>query len=153
MIGIDPTSEHPQLVAQLAEAFAIEWPEWASTLTSEALEATFACGPAGDLPVVLVAYESGRALGTVALRRWFGDDAMPESPWIRGFYVAPAVRGRGIDRLLLDAAEREARRRGFATLYGATTRIETLAVRRGWRVFRRIDHHGEPMAWMRKPVG
>jgi GNAT superfamily N-acetyltransferase len=75
---------------------------------------------------------------------------MDETPWIRGLLVRESHRGRGVDRLLVAAAEASARALGHGTVYTATTRIERLAVRRGWEVFRRIEHDGSPMAWLRK---
>ncbi len=137
---------------QLAGGFASEWPDWARTLSSGALEDNFLSGAGNALPRVFVAHEDGRALGTVSLRAWFGDEPMTETPWIRGFYVVPDRRGEGIDRLLARAAEDAALALGFGTVYSATTRIERLALRRGWTVFKRIDHQGEPMAWMSKAL-
>jgi hypothetical protein len=53
---------------------------------------------------------------------------------------------------LESAVEAEARRRGCEYLHAATNRIEVLLVRRGWAVFDRVEHHGAPMAWLRKRV-
>ncbi len=149
---VETTARCPHFSSALAAEFATEWPEWACTLSPEELEACFQCGENGTLPVVFVAHHDGVALGTVALRQWFGEEPMPESPWVRGLYVTRDARGKGIDRLLLSVVEKEAARRGYANIYAATTRIERLAMRRGWSVFRRIDYRGEPMAWMRRPV-
>ena len=126
MIEVAPISRDDAWIRQLAEGFAAEWPQWAKTITRAELESGFVGGEGGDLPVVLVAHEHGRALGTVALRRWFAEQPMAESPWVRGLYIVPGYRGRGVERL---------------------------AVRRGWRVFRRIEHEGAPMAWMSRSIG
>lgn len=139
-------------IGELSDIFAAEWPHWAATISRAQLEASFACGADGELPVVLVAKQGPRTLGTVALRPWFGDEPMAETPWVRGLYVPPEHRGRGVDRLLLRAVEDEARGRGFEALYAGTTSIERLAVRRGWRVFRRFEREGEEMAWMVKKL-
>ena len=152
MVVLEAILEPGPLVCQLADAFTREWPEWAATLSREALEATFVSEPDGALPLVLVAHSGGRALGTIALRPWFAEAPMPQTPWVRGLYVDRGQRGSGIDRLLYEAVEREARDRGFRTLYAATTAIERLLARRGWRVFHRLEHEGAPMAWMRLPL-
>lgn len=139
-------------IAQLADGFAAEWPGWAATLSRDALEAGFESGAADSLPRILVADAGGRAVGTIALRAWFGDEPMPEMYWVRGLWVAPAWRGRGIDRLLGARVEAEARRLGCETLHAATTSIEPLLARRGWAVFRRLEHDGRPMAWLAKSL-
>lgn len=139
------------LIPMLADRFAGEWPQWAATLDRASLEASFHSAAAG-LPLVLGARDGARAIGTVALRPWFGDVPMAETPWIRGLYVWPEWRGRGIDRRLVAAVEAHARRLGFARLYMATTRIERLAARRGWMQFHRLEHEGEAMVWMTRAL-
>ncbi len=153
MIEVAAVTCRGEWTRQLADGFAAEWPQWAASLTRAALEDNFLSGVGDALPRIFVAHEDGRALGTVSLRQWFGEEPMPQTPWIRGFYVVPQRRGQGIDRLLVRAAEAAALGLGFTTVYSATTGIENLAVRRGWKVFRRIDHEGEPMAWMTRVIG
>jgi GNAT superfamily N-acetyltransferase len=102
------------------------------------------------MPVVLVAHERDGPVGTIALRAWFADEPMPETPWVRQLYVFPRHRGRGVGSALIHAIEQRAAALGFARLYVATTRIEPFLTSRGWEVFRRIEHAGEPMAWLRK---
>ena len=149
MIQVKPIADSDsRVIGALADAFAAAWPEWAATISRAALEDTFRCGEAGALPVVFAALDAGDPVGTVALRCWFGDQPMEQTPWVRGLWVAASHRGRGIDRLLMRAVADEARRRGHGRLYAATTSIERLGTRWGWRVFHRLDHRGEPMAWM-----
>jgi GNAT superfamily N-acetyltransferase len=140
-------------IAQLADGFAREWPDWARSLPRAALEAHFTSGHGAALPLVLAAEEGGQALGTIALRRWFGEEAMGETPWLRGFWVRPDRRGQGIGRRLLAAAEHEAWVRGFRRLHVATTTIEATFVHHGYKPFHRLDHGGEPMVWLRKDLG
>jgi GNAT superfamily N-acetyltransferase len=144
---------HPRFIPQLADRFAIEWPGWAATVSRTEIEAGFACAadPA-RLPVVLVAFAGDRALGTVAIRDYFGDEANPETPWVRGLYVVPEARGMRIGPKLIEAVEKEARRRDFRTIHAATTRIESYLVKQGWQVFRRLEHKGEAMAWLRREL-
>lgn len=152
LIHIAPIVPGDPCIGQLSDTFAEAWPDWAATISRAQLEASFACGADGGFPVVFAAKQSEKALGTIALRPWFGDEPMAETPWVRGLWVHPEYRGRGVERLLLRAVEDEARRRGFDSLYAGTTSIERLAVRRGWRVFRRLQHEGEEMAWMVKTL-
>ena len=152
MITVGRLDRSARFIPRLADAFAAEWPDWARSVSRAELEAIFANGVEGGLPVVLVAYDADRVLGTVALRPWFGDEPMPETPWVRQFYVLPEYRGRGIDRLLAAAIAEHALTLGFPCLYAATNRIERLLIRRGWELYRRVEHDGAPMAWLRKMV-
>lgn len=140
------------VIRALADAFAAEWPEWAGQVGRAAVERTFASGPAGSLPAVYGAFAADVPVGTVALRPWFGEEPMEQTPWVRGLWVAPAHRGRGVDRLLMQAVEAEARALGFHRVYAATTSIERLARRWGWSTFHRLDHEGETMVWMSRPL-
>jgi N-acetylglutamate synthase-like GNAT family acetyltransferase len=134
------------------DGFFGEWPEWCTRFGRPVVEEIFACGSDGAMPVVLVAHRDGELLGTIALRPYFGEEPMAETPWVRQLFVFPRHRGRGKDRALISGIEHAARALGFARLYAATNRIEPLLVRRGWEVFRRIDHEGRPMAWLRKSI-
>jgi GNAT superfamily N-acetyltransferase len=136
------------VVSRLADAFAAEWPEWAATISRGELEATFHSGHEPALPVVFAAIDAGAPVGTVALRPYFDAAPMEQTPWVRGLWVERSRRGRGIDRLLMRVLEDEARRRGFRRIYAATNRIERLGARWGWKVFQRVEHRGEPMAWL-----
>ena len=145
-------SDHPRFIPLLADAFAREWPDWASGVPRPELEGIFHVGPESTLIAALVAFEGDDLQGTIALRPWFAEAAMDEGPWVRQLYMFPRHRGRGIDRLLGAAIERRARDLGFTWLYAATDRIEPLLVRRGWQVYRRVEHDGRPMAWLRKKL-
>ncbi|HEX7403698.1 MAG TPA: GNAT family N-acetyltransferase [Usitatibacter sp.] len=151
-IAVDPLDRHPHLVPRLCEEFLREWPAWCGSVTQARLEACFASAPDGGLPIVFVAHDNGLPLGTVSLRPWFAEEPMPESPWVRGLLVFPEFRGGAVFRALESAVECYARDCGFAYLYAGTTAIERSLSRRGWKVFRRVAHEGEDMAWMRKLV-
>jgi GNAT superfamily N-acetyltransferase len=152
VISISNLSRHPGFVPALVDGFFDEWPEWCGRVGRPVVASIFEPGADGDLPLVLVAHENGEPLGTVALRPWFGEEPMAQTPWVRQFFVFPRCRGRGVDRLLAAAVEDAARGLGYETLYAATNRIERLLARRGWRVFATIEHEGRPMAWMRKAI-
>jgi GNAT superfamily N-acetyltransferase len=151
-IAVDPLDRHPHLVARLCEEFLREWPAWCGSVTRARLEACFASAPDGGLPMVFVAHDNGRPLGTVSLRPWFAEEPMPESPWVRGLLVFPEFRGGAVFRALESAVEAYAHESGFSHLYAGITSMEPMLSRRGWQVFRRLSHEGEDMAWMRKLV-
>jgi GNAT superfamily N-acetyltransferase len=150
---VEPLARHLRFVPALVEVFTREWPEWAHRAGAQAVAASFEENPdPGLLPRVFVARDGDTVQGTIALRPWFGEERMRETPWVRGLYVLPPFRGRGIDRLLIAAVERQATELGAPELFAATNAIERLLVRRGWRVFHRLQHEGEPMAWLRKDL-
>jgi GNAT superfamily N-acetyltransferase len=151
-VAVDPLDRHPHLVPRLCEEFIRQWPDWCASVSRAELEAGFASAPDAVLPRVFVAHDRGTPLGTIALRPWFADQPMSETPWVRGLLVFPEFRGGAVFHALESAVERHARAQGFACLHAGTTSIERLLCRRGWHVFRRLDHQGEPMAWMKKPI-
>lgn len=152
-IAVDPLDHHPHLVARLCAEFSRQWPEWCASVSRARLEACFASGPGGELPLVFIAHHRGDPLGTIALRPWFAEEAMPETPWVRGLLVFPEFRGGAVFPALEAAVERRARELGLRSLHAGTTSIERLLTRRGWQVFHRLRHEGERMAWMKKDLG
>ena len=110
------------------------------------MEQIFESGAGGSLPVILVAHEDERLLGTIALRPYFAEEPMDETPWVRQLLVLPGRRGGGVYPALAKAIEERARAMGFRNLYAATDRIEPLLLRRGWKLMRHVEHEGEPMS-------
>jgi GNAT superfamily N-acetyltransferase len=151
-IVVDRLERHPEMVERLCEEFIRQWPQWCASITRRQLEAGFESATDGGLPMIFVAHHAGRPVGSVALRPWFAETPMSETPWVRGLLVFPEFRGGVVFHAIESAVEREAQRLGFATLYAGTTGIEPLLARRGWQVFRRIRHDGQAMALMRKPL-
>jgi GNAT superfamily N-acetyltransferase len=143
---------HPGFVPALVDAFFDEWPQWCHRVGRPGVESIFEADPGGGLPSILVAHERGEPLGTVALRPFFAEEPMPESPWVRQLLVFPRYRGRGVDRALIAAVERRARDLGHTRLYAATHRIERLLARRGWETFATVEHEEGPMAWLTKAI-
>ena|SRR5580765_2836411 len=68
-----------------------------------------------DLPVVFVADVDGRLVGFLELdvRKYAPGCASSPVPFIEGWYVEPAMRGRNIGRALVEAAEAHARASGY----------------------------------------
>lgn len=67
-----------------------------------------------DAPTVLVAQVDGRLVGFLELdyRKYAPGCRASPVPFIEGWYVEPALRGRGIGRALVEAAETRARAAG-----------------------------------------
>ena len=89
MIAVEPLDRHRRFIPKLADAFAREWPDWARTISRADLEGIFPGGGRGALPIVLVAFDGRNVLGTIALRPWFGEEPMAETPWVRQLLVLP----------------------------------------------------------------
>jgi len=68
-----------------------------------------------DFPVVFVADVDGRLVGFLELdyRKYAPGCTSSPVPFIEGWYVEPAARGRNIGRALIDAAEAHARASGY----------------------------------------
>jgi putative acetyltransferase len=95
-----------RLIASLNAELSVIYPNPADNFFELAEEQT-----AGDRGVFLLARVDGRPVGCGALRRI--DTTTGE---IKRMYVAPAARGTGLGRRLLDELERHARRLGLRRL-------------------------------------
>lgn len=86
----------------------------------------------------LMALSDGRAVGCVGLK---GTDRGYAE--IKRLWIAPAARGRGLGRKLMDGAEAEARRLGIAVLRldtnGALPEAASLYRRSGWTEIARFN--------------
>ncbi len=112
----------PRDAAPWARLRALLWPEVdAAVLASEAR--AFVDGDAATIvAAAFVADDGAELLGFVEIAiRPFSDgcDSMPV-PHVEGWYVEPAVRGRGVGRELLRTAEAWARARGFREIASDT---------------------------------
>jgi GNAT superfamily N-acetyltransferase len=149
---VSDLSQHPGFAPALVDGFFAEWPDWCGLVGRPVVESIFDAGANGSLPLILVAHAGGEPLGTVALRSYFAEEPMAETPWVRQLFVFPRFRGRGVDRALAEAVEQRARDIGYTRLYAATHRIGRLLVRRGWKVFATLEHEDGPMEWLAKVI-
>lgn len=80
----------------------------------------------------------------------------PDHLLLDNIAVAPAWQGRGVGRMLLDFADAEARRAGFAELrlYTHVLMHENIALYRhlGWQEYARGEQSGFQRVFMRKAV-
>ena len=97
---------------------------------------------------VHVAIADGRVIGAIVLQ------ITKEGFYIDNVSVRPAVKGRGVGRLLLELAESEARKQGYASLYLAThermTENRQLYSRAGYLEYDRRIVNGYPRVFFRK---
>lgn len=120
--------------SMLERWFVEEWePYYGTSGPGDARADLRAASDKNSLPICLVAVDAGGGpIGTIALKAESVASHRHLSPWVAAFLVAPDHRGRGIGTVLLAAAEKEARRLGFKSLYIATDVAVGLLERRNW---------------------
>ena len=110
-------------IRKIVESDRPEWVRlrdalWPGSLSDHDVETRkyFESGP--DLPVVFVAEVDGRLVGFLELdyRKYAPGCTSSPVPFIEGWYVEPAIRGRNIGRALVDAAEAHARASGHVEI-------------------------------------
>ncbi len=145
--------DHPEffpLVAQwnwdewhtlLVERSATEFEEWLRTNVRR-----------NAIPTTLLALEEGQPIGTVSvldLDLELSDDL---SPWLASLYVAPAHRGKGLGRALVQAAIDEASHLGFRKLYLYTPGQEEFYTALGWKRVETIRYRSRSITIMRRSL-
>ncbi len=87
---------------------------WPGSLLDHDVETRKHFETRADRPIVFVADAGGRLAGFLELdfRKYAPGCASSPVPFIEGWYVEPALRGRGVGRALMDAAETYARASG-----------------------------------------
>ena len=98
-----------------------------------------------------MAVEASRVVGLIVLMN------TDEGFFVDNVAVRPAVKGRGVGRLLLMFAEAEARRRGYLSIYLATHELmvqnRALYARIGYVEYDRRIVNGFPKVFCRKSLG
>lgn len=105
----------------------------------------------GDgLPVVLVAMEEGRFVGTASL---IVDDELPDAtepgPWLAAVYVVGSERGRGVGTGLVRAMMNRAAATGDTPLYLYTESGRSWYESMGWQTVRTAELAGHGVTVMR----
>jgi GNAT superfamily N-acetyltransferase len=95
-----------------------------------------------------VAVQAGRVVGAIVLMK------TAEGFYVDNVAVRPAVKGSGVGRALLELAEQQARRMGYASLYLATHELmvenRELYTRIGYVEYDRRLVNGYPRVFFRK---
>src|SRR5262245_18741929 len=120
-VVVEPLSNHRELIQVAAQW---HFSEWGHTDPGGSLSAWTAAmarqADADQIPGTLIALADGAPAGVVCL---VGQD-MPGyapvaylTPWIKGLYVEPSYRRRGIGGILVKRCETWAAELGYGTLY------------------------------------
>ncbi|HEY6785841.1 MAG TPA: GNAT family N-acetyltransferase, partial [Trebonia sp.] len=135
-----PLSNHPELIPVVAEWHFREWGHtdpggslegWAAGLARQA--------GADQIPGTLIALVNGSPAGVVCLvaQDMPGyEPATAFSPWIKGLYVAPSQRRRGVGGILMRRCAAWAASLGHQVLYlytGRDSAAQALYERLGWQ--------------------
>jgi GNAT superfamily N-acetyltransferase len=148
---VEPLARHRALVPRVARWLVAEWPAWYGPGGPGNVDADVEAFAASEqvLPVGMVAVCDGVPAGIGALKAESIPSHAHLSPWAAAGFVVPALRGRGIGRVLLDALVAKSRELGFGCVYCGTSTAESLLVRAGWRPVEVIVHHDRPLTIFR----
>jgi GNAT superfamily N-acetyltransferase len=155
-VVVEPLSNHPAVVAVAAEW---HFREWGHTDPGGSLE-TWTAGlarqaGADQIPGTLIALGDRVPVGVVCLvaedMRGY-EPAAGLTPWIKGLYVIPPARRRGVGGLLVQRCEAWAASLGHEILYLYTERgsaAQALYERLGWQAMHAGCYEGIDVTVMR----
>jgi predicted N-acetyltransferase YhbS len=108
------------------------------------------------LPLTLVAFKTGKPVGTVSLKEFEIESRRDLTPWVTSLYVVKRRRGQGIGAGLMKAVEEKAARLGIKKLYlftadsGLASRFYS---KLGWKAKEKTQFSSFPIIVMVKKVG
>ena len=111
--------EHQVTIREIVEGDRLDWVRlrnalWPGSLADHEAETRAYFEEHRSAPVVFVAEAGGRPVGFLELdyRKYAPGCTSSPVPFIEGWFVEPALQGRGIGRALVEAAEAHARAQG-----------------------------------------
>jgi GNAT superfamily N-acetyltransferase len=159
-VTVDPLFKYPELISIAAEWHFNEWGHTDPGGTLETWTAGLARQAAADqVPGALIALADGAPAGVVCLiahdMPGYGP-AVPLTPWVKGLYVVPSQRRRGLGGVLMRRCEAWAASLGYRDLYLYTERgsgAQALYVRLGWEAVQTARYEQIDAIVMRKVLG
>lgn len=139
----------PELIPELAHWHYQEW----GTLFPEKTEADFAAELEASLnedvlPISWVVVFEHQVVGTASLLAHDMQTNRELSPWLANIFLAPAVRGKGLGKWLVQQVMSEAQRLGFSQLYLFTENQTAFYRHLGWQIFKTERYSGKPVTIM-----
>lgn len=145
--------DRPELFSLVATWIWDEWHHLLAQKSSVEFETWLRAGGRGcGLPTTLVRIESGDPVATVSLECDDMEIRPGLTPWLASLYVVPAKRGRGLGRMLVRAAEEEARSLGITELFLYTPEHEDFYAALGWERIEQCEYRAIPVTIMRRRI-
>jgi len=144
MITIDFLADHLDTIPTLAKWFRVQWSDYFADWSQEQMEKDFLEDTSHtSLPCRLVAFESGKLVGTVILRD-SNTEMLPEfQPELGGLFVVESHRGHGVGTALVQGCMKLAIEQGYKTIYATTVNAAGILERAGWEFVKLIEHGDE----------
>ena len=148
-LTIEPVSSHPSLLGTIAGWL---WSEWGTPVNRGLYESLVSHSRGSDLPVIWVAFDKERPVGTVGLLRTDLLSRQEFTPWMAVLRVIPEYRGRGISLHLQEHALAMARQLGYREIW-LYTKKTGFYEKSGWvYVEDDVDDHGDSVRIYRKDL-
>jgi N-acetylglutamate synthase-like GNAT family acetyltransferase len=137
---IDYLPDDIRIVRQVAAWLYGEWGHLSpgSTLDNAMLRLSLQ-GRARTLPLVLVAFEDCRPVGTASLVYYDMKSRQDLTPWLASVWVLPAYRRQGVATALCQRARAEARRLRLGRVYLFTRDKMSFYDTLGWKRMRQVE--------------
>ncbi len=134
MIRVEPLEKHPELVPLCARWNFQEWGQSAGRTREQTIEAFLGFIDPSSRQKAFVGFTSGLPVGLVLLIDNDLETHMHLKPWLASLYVIPEMRGNGLGKALVQAAENAARNQGHTDLYLYTSEADYYQ-QLGWQKF------------------
>ena len=143
-------SSDPEEISTIAGWIYHEWGHLVEGRTLETAHEKVrqSLGPQ-DLPLTLVYYLDGKAVGTAGIDTEDMSTHPELSPWMVSVFVEPGHRQQGIGTALCERIQEEFIRLGVKTAYLFTPDQENLYSRLGWKALAKEEYRGEMVTIMR----
>ncbi|QQX80320.1 GNAT family N-acetyltransferase [Shewanella sp. KX20019] len=147
-------AEKPHALPQIAQWYSDEWGYIGEGRSTVELELKL-----GDylnhskLPLIILAQTEGKLMGAAQLRFHEMDIYPNREHWLGGVYVAPAFRGVGVGKALVEAVIEKAKQLGVISINLQTEDMSGgLYSSLGWQPVEQVNYHGIDVLVMEKQL-
>ncbi|WP_425325944.1 GNAT family N-acetyltransferase [Neisseria wadsworthii] len=155
-IAIHPLNEFTHHIEELVQALFTQWHDFAPWSSPEKIRAYYRQYLNHEtLPCAFVAVDadSGRLLGSAALKRHDIAQLPQYEHWLGDVFVLPAWRGAGVGGVLVRHCLSEAKQLGIGELYLYTPDVQAVYEHYGWREIETRWYNGETVSVMKLDLG
>jgi len=150
---IEYLADHKDVIPNLARWSSDEWSYLHPARTlSDVEKAMLDRSNKEHIPLGLVAFDSGKVIGMIALKTSDLESRPNQSPWLAGLYVDKKHRSKGVGTKLVLAIEKEAARIGVSKLFLYTPDAEDFYSKLSWIVRERTEWQGYSVTVMEKDI-